>query len=419
MQDLQSVFLTDNPYFTAGFGLIGVGAGLTLFRQGATRLAFLLQRRYLTSLEIASKDPSYYWMLQWISKNNLRTGNHFSVQTIRLGDDSKSKTLWKFVPSPGVHYMKWGRNWIKVQREREKSAMMDITTGNPFETIKLTMIGRDMTPFYQIITEAQGEAHKMSVGKLVLYTSFANEWRPFGQPRQRRDINSVVLDDGISDNILTDLREFLSSSKWYSHRGIPYRRGYLLHGPPGTGKSSFVQAIASELGYSICLLNLADGTITDDRLSHLLSALPEQALLLIEDIDAISTSDNRTPHQGFSRLTLSGLLNALDGVGSSEERIIFMTTNHHERLDPALIRPGRIDVQYCIDRASPSQTHRMFMRFYPDNNELADAFVAKLQGYPISPASIQGHFIKHKDSPKDSVIYASLLLPTKEAEIDV
>lgn len=96
------------------------------------------------------------------------------------------------------------------------------------------------------------------------------EWREFGHPRKRRPINSVVLDEGISERILKDCREFTSSSQWYAERGIPYRRGYLLHGPPGCGKSSFITALAGEIEFGICLLNLSDRGLSDDRLNHLL-----------------------------------------------------------------------------------------------------------------------------------------------------
>ena len=117
----------------------------------------------------------------------------------------------------------------------------------------------------------------------------------------------------------------MQSSSWYIDRGIPYRRGYLLHGPPGCGKSSFVAALAGELGYDICILNLSDAGLTDDRLSHALSTTPPQSLVLLEDVDAAfvqrDAKDRRASH-----VTFSGLLNALDGVAAGEERILFMTT---------------------------------------------------------------------------------------------
>ena len=119
------------------------------------------------------------------------------------------------------------------------------------------------------------------------------------------------------------------------------------------------------MNYDICVLNLSERGLADDKLIHLLSNTPERAFVLIEDIDAAFNKRVQTSEDGYqSSVTFSGFLNALDGVASGEERIIFMTTNHPERLDPALIRPGRVDLAVLIDDASPKQARRLFERFY-------------------------------------------------------
>ena len=80
--------------------------------------------------------------------------------------------------------------------------------------------------------------------------------------------------------------------------GIPYRRGYLLHGPPGSGKSSFIQALAGSLSYDIALLNLSERGLADDKLIHLLSNAPERSFVLIEDIDAAFNKRVQTSEDG-------------------------------------------------------------------------------------------------------------------------
>lgn len=80
--------------------------------------------------------------------------------------------------------------------------------------------------------------------------------------------------------------------------GIPYRRGYLLHGPPGSGKSSFIQALAGSLSYDICLLNLSERGLADDKLNHLLSNAPERSFVLIEDVDAAFNKRVQTSEDG-------------------------------------------------------------------------------------------------------------------------
>ena len=89
-------------------------------------------------------------------------------------------------------------------------------------------------------------------------------------------------------------------------------------------------------------------------------------------------------------ITFSGLLNALDGVASAEERIIFLTTNHVDKLDPALIRPGRVDLKEFLGNATEAQIRGMFSRFYgPDNKVLEDAFVERVKDKQISTAGLQ------------------------------
>lgn len=101
-------------------------------------------------------------------------------------------------------------------------------------------------------------------------------------------------------------------------------------------------------------------------------------------------------------VTFSGLLNALDGVASSEGRIIFMTTNHIEVLDPALIRPGRVDLREYVGDATPAQIRKMFERFYEREDVLAEKFVKSLEGHKVSTAALQGHFVHFKDRPEDA-----------------
>ncbi|THH27255.1 hypothetical protein EUX98_g6942 [Antrodiella citrinella] len=243
-------------------------------------------------------------------------------------------------------------------------------SGIPWETVTLTTLSRDRTIFPKLLAEARDIAMRGQEGKLVIHTPWGIEWKPFGLPRRKRPLKSVVLGSGIAEAVEKDVSAFLQRRQWYADRGIPYRRGYLLHGPPGSGKSSFIQALAGSLSYDICVLNLSERGLADDKLIHLLSNIPERSFVLIEDIDAAFNKRVQTSEDGYqSSVTFSGFLNALDGVASGEERIIFMTTNHPERLDPALIRPGRVDLSLLIGDASSSQAKRLFIQFYGRGEE--------------------------------------------------
>merc|ERR1719186_965059 len=277
----------------------------------------------------------------------------------------------------------------------------------PWETVQLTTFGKQKSLFADILDSARQLAMSEASGKTLMFTVIGTDWRQFGHPRQRRPLSSVVLDSGVGERIVQDVQEFVRSVVWYRDRGIPYRRGYLLHGPPGCGKTSFITALAGELEYSICVLNLSDRSMSDDRLQHRLADAPENSIILLEDIDAAFVSREENPqlegaYKGLNRLTFSGLLNAIDGVTSTEGRVVFMTTNYFDRLDHALIRPGRVDMMQYIGYCSHAQLSKMFSRFYPlETEQRASLFADKVEelGVPVSAAQIQGYFMWFK---KDS-----------------
>ncbi|XP_034185730.1 mitochondrial chaperone BCS1 [Osmia lignaria lignaria] len=404
--------LSDNPYFGAGFGLFGLGAGAAILRKGMQAGMLFFRRHYMITLEVPCRDKSYQWLLQWITHKGAKETQHLSVETsFEQKETGHIKTRYDFIPSIGTHFIRYAGNWIRVERTREQQTI-DIQMGIPFETVQLTAIGRDRTIYFNILEEARQMALKEHEGKTIMYTAMGSEWRQFGHPRKRRPLDSVILDTGVADRIIKDCREFIQNHSWYSDRGIPYRRGYLLYGPPGCGKSSFITALAGELERGICVLNLSERGLTDDRLNHLLAVAPQQTIILLEDIDAAFLSRDEakevtTAYAGLNRVTFSGLLNCLDGVASTEARVLFMTTNYLERLDPALVRPGRVDVKEYIGWCSQKQVEQMFLRFYRDNEnkaeELATEFAGNVMSHKknVSPAQIQGFFMFYKNNPNE------------------
>ncbi|CRL22264.1 ATPase, AAA+ type, core [Penicillium camemberti] len=385
--------LTSNPLFTAGFGLAGLGAGLTLAQKGVRHGAALLRRRMLVDVEISIKDDSYPWFLHWMTlyqQSQLNAGKaaantstymdrflqkitpgmrHLSIQTQKVEHSNGAiHTHFSLIPGPGKHVLRYKNAFVFVNRMRE-SKSRDIQTGKPWETITLTTLYSQRHIFEDLFTEAHAYAAKGHEGRTTIYNSWGTEWKPFGNPRRKRPLESVVLHEGVKERVVADVEDFISSSSWYHDRGIPYRRGYLLYGPPGTGKSSFIQALAGELDYDIAILNLSERGLTDDRLNHLLTIVPNRTLVLLEDVDAaFSNRREQSDADGYrgANVTFSGLLNALDGVASAEERIIFLTTNHVERLDEALVRPGRVDMTVRLGEVTRYQVGCLWDRFYED-----------------------------------------------------
>ncbi|KAH7025202.1 mitochondrial chaperone BCS1 [Microdochium trichocladiopsis] len=260
-------------------------------------------------------------------------------------------------------------------------------------------------------------------------------------------MKTVILESALKELTLKDMNNYLhpKTPGWYAKRGIPLRRGYLFSGLPGTGKTSFCLALAGVFGLTIHILSLNDASLTEEDLNMLFSKLPPRCIVLLEDIDTagLSRSGNKSDSPSVegglykSRkqgISLSGLLNAIDGVASQEGRVLIMTTNAPEKLDQALVRPGRVDLHIKFNKATCAQAQEQFVIMFqrdekgpmsraspgaqgnqhrhdfPDNtvNEdqlriAAKEFGSKIPEGQLSPAQIQGFLIQHRDDPMRAV----------------
>lgn len=207
----------------------GVGAVLTIGRRSLVQASSLARRRLLVTLEIPSKDPSYLWFLQWMSVHGKQstTGWASRIKSHELAVETSSNTTadggksttFSLVPGPGTHFFKYRSAWFQVKRERD-SKMIDLTSGTPWETVTLTALSRDRVLFPELLAEAKDLANKAKMGKTVIYTAWGAEWRPFGQPRTRRLLESVVLDQGVKERIVDDVTAFMGRGQWYAERGL-------------------------------------------------------------------------------------------------------------------------------------------------------------------------------------------------------
>jgi chaperone BCS1 len=204
------------------------------------------------------------------------------------------------------------------------------------------------------------------------------------------------MDPALKSRVLDDAKGFLDARQWYNKHGLPYKRSYLLWGPPGSGKTSFIQALAGHFRRNVCFMSPASPLMTDDMFKTAMQHAPSRSVLVLEDIDSLF-GDNRKKTDQIP-LTFSGLLNGLDGLGASEGQIIILTTNHPERLDPALIRAGRVDLKVEMPHANTQQKRDLFLNFYPGEQRLADVFADRVSTCerPLSMAALQGHFIRHR-----------------------
>lgn len=440
--------LFDNPLFAGGIGLASLGAAAAFARKGAIVAVSAARRRLLVNVEISKQDPAYPWILAWLSQPRETAGflasrltriHNLSVTTTTTASRGasavgSSNAHFFLQPGYGRHIVKFGSAYIAVNREKHSTANMN--TGEPHEIVQLTTLWSHRHVFEEVFGEAHRLAAKANEGKTIVYSARGLEWVPLGDSRKKRPLGSVILDQGVKESVVDDVRDFMSRQQWYVDRGIPYRRGYLLFGPPGSGKSSFIQALAGELDFSVAMINLSEMGMTDDKLAYLLTKLPKKSLLLLEDADAAFVNRRQRETDGYNgaTVTFSGLLNALDGLAAGEERIAFLTTNHVDRLDPALIRPGRVDMMLRIGEATRYQTAQMWDRFYGDvdaDHSSRERFLSRLEELGLfgqgtdrepsnrhtSTAAIQGLFLFNKNDMQGAIDTAEALIPRKfEAE---
>ncbi|KAG5493912.1 hypothetical protein JKF63_01744 [Porcisia hertigi] len=386
--------LLSNPYFSAGAGLWVLTVGGALGRQASIMLQALMKRKFVVSLEVSNRDNAYEWILRWLSHQKTFKVQQMSVLTrsasLDYSSSDRTRTECLFGPCPNQrHYFFYEGRPLTLTRRRRDNVSPGYNDAL-FETLEFTTIGTSAAVLQNVVKQAQQFAEQEDSDHTVVYLNGGSSWTRQPRPRSRRAIQSVVLPEGMSEFILGDVRKFLNSSSFYKQLGVPYRRGYLLHGPPGCGKTSFVMALAGELRLSISLLNLSNRNLNDESLTSLLNDARVDTIVLLEDIDRAFSNE--------CNVTMSGLLNALDGVGAQEGRLVFMTTNHVELLDAALIRPGRADVKVEIGLLDVKQSQSMYRKFFPNATEdMVEAFGKNVPPNAISAAQLQSHLFFHRD----------------------
>lgn len=172
-----------------------------------------------------------------------------------------------------------------------------------------------------------------------------------------RGFENLVLSNSAETLIRNDLKLFSESEDQYNKFSLPYKRNYLFYGPPGTGKSSLAQAIAFTLDVDLYVLDISYMD-KDAKLLETITEVPKGSVLLIEDIDAASVSLDREA-KGNSNLSLSSILNILDGAISARGIITILTSNRPSSLDDALLRSGRMDVKIHLDYLDKTETEEL------------------------------------------------------------
>jgi chaperone BCS1 len=223
-------------------------------------------------------------------------------------------------------------------------------------------------------------------------------WRELSR-LPKRNMNTIYLKKEKKELIYNDLKQFFDLENEYKKLGIPWKRNYLLEGPPGTGKSSLIFSLASEFNMNIYIINLGPN-VDDSVFMTAVSHLPNKSILLLEDIDALFV-ERKANDSNKSLVSFSGILNVLDGMARKSGLVTFMTTNFKQNLDKALIRPSRIDFMMSFGECNKEEIKMMFENFFPDKKESFEKFYKKISSMNLRICVLQQFFMECKFNNRD------------------
>ncbi|KAF2965680.1 hypothetical protein GQX73_g7899 [Xylaria multiplex] len=410
-----------------------------------------IRQFFVASVTVPGRDPLNRNVMSWVMTNivqhrgirsyTARTQVHAADMADRAALLKRKRREVQYLPHFETTFFRYGSCLYFVSRSLDSfhASMNDPSyDGVGGEELTLGCLGWSTEPLKKLIQTCQEYADRQTEFFVIIYARdrYGMSWQPKARKPIRR-VDTVHFDDDLKQALLADIRKYLdpSTKRLYQNRSMPYRRGYLFYGPPGTGKSSLSTALAGEFGLDLYEVKIPC-VASDQDLEQMFLEIPPQCIVLLEDVDAIWTDRDSEKDESQvvarSSCTLSGLLNVLDGVGSAEGRIVIMTTNKPERLDSALVRPGRVDMRVMLGNISQKSAQQMFVRmFTPDvtstllvTNDVYDStdsdeeasllefdtlqelsleFSSHIPEDTFTPSQLQGFFQLHLNSATEAV----------------
>lgn len=313
-------------------------------------------------MEDIEHKQAYLWASHWV-EGNLRNRRVNSLllrkHEARNETEPYQDGSYRLIPEYGTYYMGWKKRLMVISHSQE-------TQPNPARpkqahTMRIQIwLAWARSLLLDIIAEAK-DAFDQSQPEMLEYYRSDNygDWRL--EMIAPRSMESVYLPQEQLADFTNDVETYLSAKPIYVELGIPYRRGYQLAGPPGTGKSTLILALASKFRLPVYSVALPGAEITGIQLADLLANCRKPAILAFEDIDSIKLSTHQSS-KANGGITMADLLNAIDGIGASEDRLLFITANRPEILDTALVRAGRVDRKFYVDYARDEELNRFHER---------------------------------------------------------
>ena len=348
------------------------------------------------SIDITPDYPIFEDVLTYSATfDNICSFNTDGLKYDPLHDNSNNKYIVSLRLGPGNYELNYDNHNIIIEYTLNYSNPVGLS--HMVKCYEMLKISSDENK--EILQDFIKKAYLYARPKtenMINITIFKNFWSKLNK-LPTRNIDTVYLDKKIKDNLITDINQFIEEEDTYNEYGIPYKRTYLFEGLPGSGKTSIIFALASKLNMDISIFNF--GPDVDDAIfMKAIASLPENSILLLEDVDALFI-DRESKNK--SCITFSGILNTLDGISRRHKLITFITTNYVEKLDSALLRPGRVDYIITFTHASKEQIEMMFNKFRPNDNSF-NKFFNLIKNKTYSTAILQKFFFTHRK--KESIL---------------
>ena len=373
MLELLKTMLTGQNQFASGGLLLMLIGGLSVYlRAVPENLWYWIVGQTTMLITVKDDDAAFVWVKEWFLEQQFLK----RLRRIDLDTTLRSERI-SLIPAPGLHWFWYAGRPFQVWFTRNENTRE--RTAKRLESLTFRTIGRKQL-FLQRFVDDVVRCHKKRMGVRSWLYTYNDGWE-YSENYSPRSLESVVLEGGDKEQLVEDVTRFRNAKARYSRLGVPYHRGYLLYGPPGTGKTSLVSALAAHFALSVYCLNLTE--FNDRSLMAAVSQIPKDTVLLFEDIDCMKggqareaatlssaepQAETKPKEAGATNngVTLSGLLNVLDGFFAPTGVLFMMTTNRIETLDSALLRPGRIDYKLYLGKASDAQKVELYQRFFPE-----------------------------------------------------
>lgn len=398
---LKHVLGGQNQFASGGLLLMAIGAVGAYLRSIPEKLWYWVVGQTTMMITVKDDDAVFVWVKEWFLDQKFLK----RVRRVDLDTTLQSEPV-ALIPAPGVHWFCYAGRPFQVWFTRTENTRE--RTAKRMESLTFRTVGRKQVFLRQFVDDIVHSHNRRRGVQSWLYTY--NDGWDYSRNYMPRLLESVVLQSGDKEQLVEDITRFRSSKQRYSRLGVPYHRGYLFYGPPGTGKTSLVSAVAAHFALSVYCVNLTE--FNDRSLMAAVNEVPRDSVLLFEDIDCMKGGQKREPANRADKpgdkrekesanngVTLSGLLNVLDGFFAPTGVLFMMTTNHMEALDLALLRPGRIDYKLYLGKASDAQKVDLYLRFFPDASEVEAGEFVRTCSHAETMAEFQGLLLGLAEDP--------------------